>query len=568
MSRTIAIGKNNFEEIRNENLFYVDKTDFIRQWWESGPVITQIMRPRRFGKTLLMRTVEQFFSVKYKGRGDLFEGLHIWENEKYRAMQGTYPVLYLSLDDLDFSTFQEGEEAICNRIRELFRQNQFLLDREDMRDYEKDLFCSVAEGEGTDSLAEMWLKELMQCLHSYYQKDVIMIIDACDAPLWRAYEVGCWKEMGEFLLNLYECTYKTNEYLERGLIAGITRVPRPGMFSGFNNLVVNTTLSGRYADCFGFTQEEVDAALEEFGLSDQRKNVKQWYDGFLFNKEVNLYNPWSIVNFLKERKIDTYLTHESDNALVENLIRYGYSSTKDEFAALLEGKYIEQPVCDEVIYNEIFDRKDSIWGFLLANGYCKAQHVDDYKTMRKAKRMYHLALPNKEVKQLFKMMVRGWFSKPEYDMPLTKFIDGLLDEDEKKMSTSLHDLAISMYSFFNGDGRAENFYHGFMLGFCDRIKERLPGQCKLDSDYGSFNLILKPKDPDQDPILLVFIEFFSMEHISSSDKTLEDTVQRAFEQIQKKEYTKELLEKGYEEERIREYVIAFRDKEVLIRKKQ
>ncbi len=287
MARTISIGHQDFETIRTKNIFYVDKTHFIKEWWEQGDMVTLITRPRRFGKTLLMSTVEKFFSTDYAGRSDLFTGLSVWKEEEYRKLQGTYPVIFLSFADVKENSFSQARETICRTIRRLYKKFDFLLESGLLSEEEKTEFQSVS-AVMNDSRASVSLRALSDYLSRHYGKKAIVLLDEYDTPMQEAYVGGYWNEMSAFIRSLFNATFKTNPHLERAVMTGITRVSSESIFSDLNNLVVVTTTSKKYEDCFGFTEEEVFAALDEQELSDRKEEVKSWYDGFTFGDFVKI----------------------------------------------------------------------------------------------------------------------------------------------------------------------------------------------------------------------------------------------------------------------------------------
>ncbi len=301
MARTIGIGNQDFETIRKEGYFYVDKTHFIREWWESGDNVTLITRPRRFGKTLNMSMLEQFFSVDYAGRGDLFEGLSVWQEEKYRQLQGTYPVIALSFADVKEKTYQDARKRICEILMDLYNRFSFLAESDRLSESEKMIYRQYQTGTG-ERMEAGSLKTLSCYLMRHYGKKVIILLDEYDTPMQEAYVNGYWEELVAFTRGLFGATFKTNPYMERALMTGITRVSKESMFSDLNNLEVVTLTSEKYMDSFGFTEEEVFAALEEYGLSGQKQQVKDWYDGFTFGSKKDIYNPWSIINFLDKKR--------------------------------------------------------------------------------------------------------------------------------------------------------------------------------------------------------------------------------------------------------------------------
>ena len=284
MARTVGIGLQSFEKIRENNCFYVDKTGFIKEWWENRDDVTLITRPRRFGKTLMMNTLERFFSTEYAGQGELFEGLAIWEEEKYRKLQGTYPVIFLSFAEIKESNYQDVRRRINQILTGLYARHYYLRDKDVLTEADRRFFDSVREDMG-DVEASMALQKLSEYLYRYHGKRVIILLDEYDTPLQEAYVGGYWKELVSFTRSFFNTAFKSNSSLERAVMTGITRVSKESVFSDLNNLTVVSTTSDAYADCFGFTEEEVWSALEEFGLSEEKARVKNWYDGFSFGSK-------------------------------------------------------------------------------------------------------------------------------------------------------------------------------------------------------------------------------------------------------------------------------------------
>lgn len=327
MKKTVGIGHQDFEVIRKEHCFYIDKTPFIEKWWNEKDIVTLITRPRRFGKTLNMSMIETFFSTQYKDRGDLFDGLKIWERENFRKLQGTYPVIFISFADVKEISFSQARKKICSIIKTIYNQYRFLLEGNNLDESEKKDFRSVSD-EMESYKASDSIKALSNYLSRYYGKKVIILLDEYDTPMQEAYVNGYWQELVAFTRGFFNSTFKTNPYMERAIMTGITRVSKESIFSDLNNLEVVTTTSEKYEDCFGFTEEEVFAALDEYGLSDRKGEVKRWYDGFTFGRKTDIYNPWSISNYLDKRQFAPYWANSSSNSLVSLLIRQGNAQTK------------------------------------------------------------------------------------------------------------------------------------------------------------------------------------------------------------------------------------------------
>ncbi len=350
--RTIGIGNQDFETIRSRGDFYIDKTDFIREWWESRDSVTLISRPRRFGKTLNMSMMEKFFSLRYEGRGELFEGLSIWQHEEYRALQGGYPVLFLSFAVVKENTFAQARQSLCRVIEEQYNKHDYLLEGDLLNEKEKEFYQEVT-AKMADNTAAASLRSLSDFLRRYHGKNVIILLDEYDTPMQEAYVNDYWEEMVAFIRSLFNATFKTNPYLDRALMTGITRVSKESVFSDLNNLQVVTTTSPKYTGCFGFTEEEVFAALDEFGMSDKRQQVKDWYDGFTFGQKKDIYNPWSIINFLKEGRVGAYWANTSSNSLVGKLLREGSPDVKTTFERLLQGESIRIEIDEQIVYHQL-----------------------------------------------------------------------------------------------------------------------------------------------------------------------------------------------------------------------
>ena len=560
MARTVGIGLQSFETIRERQCFYVDKTKFIKEWWENQDDVTLIARPRRFGKTLTMSMTEQFFSVKYAGRGDLFEGLSIWEDEKYKKLQGTYPVISLSFANVKENGYEKVRYRICQILRDLYVQNYFLLDGDLLTPVEKDYFNRISETMKEED-ATMSLHYLSSFLSRYYNKRVIILLDEYDTPMQEAYVNGYWEELVSLTRNLFNSTFKTNPYLDRAIMTGITRVSRESIFSDLNNLKVVTTTSDEYADCFGFTEEEVFAALDEFGMSDKKQEVKRWYDGFVFGSQPDIYNPWSIINYLDTGKLGAYWANSSSNSLAGKLIREGSADIKQDFENLILGKSIIKPIDEQIVYGELDGNEEGIWSLLLAGGYLKVLHYEeDPESIDPPD--YELALTNREVRRMFCIMVRDWFrkSRREYN----EFIKALLADDLKIMNYYMNKVALATFSSFDVGNKPseaaepERFYHGFVLGLLVELSDRYTVTSNHESGFGRYDVMLEPKQEDDGIIL----EFKVQD--AEDEKELSDTVKAALQQIEKKKYEIVLMEKGVPREKIRRYGFAFCGKKVLI----
>ena len=560
MSTVISIGNQDFESIRKSKSFYIDKTAFIKEWWENNDSVTLITRPRRFGKTLNLSTLHCFFSVKYKGRSDLFENLFIWKEKKYRDLQGTYPVIFLSFASVKGITYESARESILLLLEELYQQHSFLLEKGILNPKETEYFQKVGTGM-SDAEAAMAIPKLAYHLSQYYKKKVIILLDEYDTPLQEAYVHNYWEQMTFFVRGIFNSAFKTNSSMERGLMTGITRVSKESIFSDLNNLTVVTTTSEKYREMFGFTEKEVFQALDTAGLGRQKQKVKEWYDGFTFGSSKDIYNPWSITNFLDEKKIKLYWANTSSNALISKLLREGSKEIKTDMEALLLRQHIFTILDEQIVFQELDDNEQAIWSLLLASGYLKVERSPEDET--DDNQQYELSITNKEVERMFQNMIHGWFKKTAGTN--SDFIKALFMNDIEYMNQFMNEISIKMFSSFDM-GRhpsqkmePERFYHGFVLGLIVELADRYYISSNRESGFGRYDVMLEPINKADKAFIFEFKVYNP-----SKDSDLKAAAENALEQIEQRKYSNVLIERGIDREQIYYYGFAFEGKKVLI----
>lgn len=613
MARMVGIGVQDFEEMIKKDHFYVDKTSFIKEWWERKDVVTLITRPRRFGKTLTMSMVDRFFSLRYEGKGDVFEGLEIWKDEQYRALQGTYPVICMTFANIKEVNYPNTRYRINQLIKEVYKRYDFLLEGDTLSEEEKKNYRMVTESM-LEVVAATAITKLSELLHRYYKKKVIILLDEFDTPLLEAYIGGYDKELSAFLRSMFISIFKDNPDLERAIMTGVTGISRDSVLSDLNNMKVVTTTSEEYAAAFGFTEEEVSAGMDAQGLGERKEEVKEWYGGFHFGRQKDMYNPWSVLNYMDTRDVKTYWANSGANSLIGRLLCQGSREVKESLECLIRGEHLSLPIEEQMVYEQLDKSEYAIWSFLLANGYLTvadygtygAQHggtgrnhhdgkmgenrsSKDKKSRggKKGKHQaekaaaagtvihkeiaayeevqsgYELAFPNREVSVMFRDMVQGWFLKKASDF--NDFIKALLCNDADAMNKYMNRISTELFDMFDTEARPsgkeepERFYHAFVLGLMVGLADRYLITSNRENGIGRYDIMLEPKNDTLDAYVIGFILFNK-----NRDLTMEDTVAAAHAQMEEKRCDAVLAAKGIRMDRIKKYGFAFQGKEVLI----
>ena len=536
MPRTIAIGEQDFSKMIEGNIFYVDKTSFLKEWWENKDSVTLITRPRRFGKTLTMSMVDYFFSIKHADKSSLFENLDIWEEAYY---------------------------DVCDMIAREYRRHRFLLKSDSFLPTDQDRFNKLLSGGGNLSDVCASINLLSEYLYEYYGKKVIILLDEYDTPMQEAYSNGYWDQLVAFMRKFMNETFKTNPYLERGLMTGITRVSKESVFSDLNHPVVITTATTMYETAFGFTENEVFQALTEYHLQDKAEEAKRWYDGFRFGDCSHMYNPWSVINYLKYKRFAPYWANTSSNTLVGKLIQGSNREIKMIVEELLKGKSFKAVIDEQVVFDQLENDSNALWSFLLASGYLKIVRFHDAGSYLGEEFVaYELELTNIEAVTVFRKMIHGWFGK--YQMPYNDFIKAMLLHDLKNMNLYMNKVALTTISFFDTgtkmskESEPERFYHGLMLGLMVDLNDKYEITSNRESGFGRYDVLFQPHHDTDDGIILEF-KVIDQE----KEKSLKDTAQAAIKQIVDKKYA-EAFGAKYSSDRIRIYGFAFKGKEVWI----
>lgn len=572
MNQVISIGKQDFSSLRENNCFYIDKSDLIREWWDSQDEITLITRPRRFGKTLNMSMLNYFFSNLYTDKKDLFEDLSIWKEEKYRNLQGIYPVIFISFASVKGNTYQDTRDGVIMAINEAYSEHRYLLEWKGLTEGERKCFeeldnyaknPGIKEPVANDTICNA-VKNLSNCLYRYYKKKILIFLDEYDTPMQESYLYEYWEEFIAFIRNFFNATFKTNPYLERAMMTGITRVSKESVFSDLNNLNVVTTTSREYETCFGFTEQEVFCALETMGMSEEKQLVKSWYDGFVFGSRKDIYNPWSITNYLDKKQLRPYWADTSSNGLINRLIRRSSPEIKELMEELLQGREIVVNFDEQIVFEQLEQDENAIWSLMLASGYLKATEVEYRGILRDP--WYHLMITNLETTAMFSSLFKGWFyqSRSNYN----QFVKALLNSDLDAMNYYMNQISMATFSYFDmsgkedGSGAPERFYHGFVLGLIADQTDQYEICSNRESGFGRYDVMMIPRKPGNRRCPAIIMEF--KVHNSKKEETLEETVDHALDQIEAMNYDAQLFARGFERKEIRHYGFAFEGKKVLI----
>ena len=556
--KRISTGTENFKELLDNNYYYVDKTSLIEDVLSDKVML--YTRPRRFGKTLNLSMLYYFFSNKEKENSYLFEGLNISKDKEILKHQNQYPVIFLTLKDMQYLNFEDQKKQFAILIKELILKNIELLDSSIIDEADYNILNDFRFLKPDEVQLKNSLKILSNCLYKYYQQRVIILIDEYDVPLQSAYNNGYYDEMVDFLRSVFSSALKTNDALERGVLTGCLRIAKESIFTGLNNFTVRSITSQYACDCFGFTQEEIDDLLDYYDLINKRDEIKDWYDGYLFDK-TEIYNPWSVLNYIKELLGDkdfhaiSFWANTSSNDLVRQYIENATMKMKEEFEELINGKSIIKKITPELTYREMNfksskDMNDNVYSFLLFTGYLKIKEKV-YENNELVEDTYKLVIPNKEVKKIYENIFIKWFREYQNERD-SNFIDALIQEDVTKANSILQDVLLQSISYYDN---YESFYHGFMVGFLNADGYEV--KSNRESGEGRFDLAVLPYSILNTAIVI------ECKH-SNSIKELRKDSKEASNQIIEKRYIEGLRDEGYEN--VIGYGISFYKKQCIITK--
>ncbi|MCL2813502.1 MAG: ATP-binding protein [Oscillospiraceae bacterium] len=545
MKKQIVIGVEFFDKVIEGNHLYIDKTLLIKELLENRGDVTLITRPRRFGKTLNMSMLRCFFDAGKNNR-HLFEGLKIMEHaDIVEKHMGQYPVVFFTLKDVEEKTFDIAVGKIKYLISEIYGQNMYICESGKLDETDKEKFMLFRSGKASESEMKSSLRFLTSCLYAYYGKRAIVLIDEYDAPINNSLEEGYYREMVKFMRGFLGSAFKSNEHLEFGVLTGVQRISKEGLVSGFNNPKVCGITDDEFAGCYGFTEEEVKSVCGQYGYGDRFDDVKRWYDGYRFGRMVDMYNPWSITNFLRDGRFRNYWANTASLTILRDIFFLGSDSLKDDMAGLLTGKPVQMRYDEHVTYPIVYKSNDAFWSMLLNAGYLKpcTDSEDD---------RFFAELVNREVKDTFARCVEYWLKDRQnaVHMAIQEFAGCLLAGDAGGVGRVLNDSLLNNPSCH--DFKEENSYHMFIYGILLAVSKDCAVLSNRETGKGRADCVIKPADKSQGAVVVEF------KHVRDEPAELRAEAQRGLEQIEERVYVHELKQEGYK--KVLLYGIAFHKK--------
>ena len=562
--KKISIGVEDFKTLIDWNGYFVDKTLMIRDLIENHAMVTLFTRPRRFGKTLNQFMIRRFFEDEITEKGEkvdngyLFDGLAITRcGEEIMQHQQRYPVIFMSLKSAKQDSYDMAYASLIDEISKEFKRHAYLLQGESLSPKEKQEFQLVMDKEAQPIAYAKALGFLSECLTKYHGHKTIILIDEYDVPLENAYLHGFYDEMIGFIRSLFESALKTNPYLEKGIITGCLRISKESIFTGLNNLKVDSVLHTDYADSFGFTEAEVQEMLAYYALSAELPEVKQWYDGYLFN-QIEIYNPWSIINFVydRDRKITQfalpYWSNSSSNSIIREMVGEADEEAKEDLETLINGGTIEKRVHEDITYGDIHQSQDNLWNFLFFTGYLKK--ISERKDAAGENLYLTMKIPNTEVKTIYQDSISYWFDQRMKQTDRSPLLHALESGDCEAAEDFINRQLMETISYFD---HAESFYHGFMAGLLTNIGGYRV-KSNRESGSGRPDIVLQTPNIRKGRVIILELK------LAESIADLEPAADRGLAQIEEQRYAAPFTSEGYPD--VRKYAVSFYKKDCALRK--
>ena len=545
----IGIGLSDFKVLRLRRNYYIDKTEFIKHIIDNQSSVVLITRPRRFGKTLNMTTLRYYFDNRVTDAKELFHNLKIMQlGEEYTSKMSDYPCIYMTLKDAGMQNYEYMLMQLKTIMMDLYFENRHLLEDAEMSGGERSIFNKILDAKADEIDLINGVKMLSKIMYRHYQKPVMLFLDEYDVPLQSAYVEGFYNEAVKFFKIFYGTTFKDNPYLEKTVITGVSRIAKESIFSGANNFDVYTVLDNDFSADFGITEQEIDKMIKDFEVEEEKDEIKKWYDGYKIGEQEGIYNPWSVLQYMKNKKLQPYWVNTSSNDLIK-LILKNSTTVKEKIERLLKDEIIEVAIDQETVMVGIEDNEENIWGLLVGTGYLKVIESNSDGICK-------VQIPNYEIKNLFQSIIRDWFRNKVIGNDLNTILKDRvtlkLDDFEEKFEK----LVIEMFSFMDvGENTAENFYHAFVLGMLVGLKDSYYVNSNRESGLGRYDIMLEPKDKNQNSFIMEF-----KVHKPENESSIEETIANAKRQIEERKYEQSLRERGFTN--ITKMVFAFKGKEV------
>ena len=545
----IGIGVSDFKALRLRRNYYIDKTEFIKHIIDNQSSVVLITRPRRFGKTLNMSTLRYYFDNQIKDAKELFQNLKIMQmGEKYTSQMSSYPCIYMTLKDVNDSSYENMILNLKTEAMEIYQQHMYLLKSDKIHDFEKERIKEILFAREDEITLKNCVKELSKYLFRVYEKPVMLFLDEYDVPLQSAYVEGYYDQAIKFFKTFYGATFKDNQYLEKTVITGVSRVAKESIFSGANNFDVYTILDNEFSSDFGITEQEMEKIIKDFDVEDEKDEIKKWYDGYKIGEQEGIYNPWSVLQYMKNKKLQPYWVNTSSNDLIKMTLKNS-TTVKEKIERLLKDEIIEVTIDQETVITGIEENEENIWGLLLGTGYLKVIESNEDGTCK-------VQIPNYEIKNLFQSIVRDWFRNKVIGNDLNTILKDLVTLNLEEFEEKFEKLVIEMFSFMDvGENTAENFYHAFVLGMLVGLKDTYYVNSNRESGLGRYDIMLEPKDKNQNSFIMEF-----KVHKPEKESNIEETIANAKRQIEERKYEQSLQERGFTN--IKKMVFAFKGKDV------